>query len=358
VLAAGGIAAVAIAVALLWPITDLIAAHDVGGLAGPQRTVHLQAAREATRTELLVLAAGLFAAAALVYAARNFTLARRTFQLTGQGQATDRYIKAIEQLGSDKLDVRIGGVYALERVARDSAGDHPTVMEVLAVFVREHAREQWPALESGANEAERTMAPDVRAAITVVGRRDPASHTQPINLDGVDLQGMSLSGMNLSHVHLAGANLSGAVLHGTSLHGANLTRASLTGADLTGADLTGAHLDAAELANADLSRAVLTAASLDGADLRGANLLDTSMSGAILTYAKLTGANLTGADLTGADLRDANLRGTDRDGATFTDADLGGTAFSSDAAIPEGWIRESDSGRLTRVTGRLDQLAP
>ena len=57
---------------------------------------------------------------------------------------TDRYTKAIEQLGSDKLDVRIGGIYALERVARDSARDHPTVMEVLTAFIREHSHEQWP----------------------------------------------------------------------------------------------------------------------------------------------------------------------------------------------------------------------
>ena len=38
---------------------------------------------------------------------------------------TDRYTKAIEQLGSDKLDVRIGGIYALERVARDSRETSP-----------------------------------------------------------------------------------------------------------------------------------------------------------------------------------------------------------------------------------------
>jgi hypothetical protein len=55
---------------------------------------------------------------------------RRTHELTEQGQVTDRYTKAIEQLESEKLDVRIGGIYALERVARDSARDHPTVMEV------------------------------------------------------------------------------------------------------------------------------------------------------------------------------------------------------------------------------------
>ena len=62
---------------------------------------------------------------------------------------TDRYTKAIEQLGSDKLDVRIGGIYALERIARDSARDHPTVMEVLTAFIREHSREQWPPPDPG-----------------------------------------------------------------------------------------------------------------------------------------------------------------------------------------------------------------
>lgn len=54
-------------------------------------------------------------------------------------RVTDRYTKSIEQLGSDKLDVRIGGVYALERIARDSSRDHPTVMEVLSAFIREQA---------------------------------------------------------------------------------------------------------------------------------------------------------------------------------------------------------------------------
>ena len=86
----------------------------------------------------MTLGAGLFAAGALVFTARNFTLSRRTFELTEQGQVTDRYTKAIEQLGSDKLAVRIGGIYALERIARDSARDHPAVMEVLTAFIREH----------------------------------------------------------------------------------------------------------------------------------------------------------------------------------------------------------------------------
>jgi hypothetical protein len=72
------------------------------------RAAALQAARDAARGRLLAFGAGLFAALALWYTAQNFTLSRRNVQLTEQGQVTDRYAKAIEQLGSGKLDVHIG----------------------------------------------------------------------------------------------------------------------------------------------------------------------------------------------------------------------------------------------------------
>jgi hypothetical protein len=172
VLAVGAVvAALAIAGAFIWPITDLIAAHDVGRIAGAQRATQLQTAREAVRTQLLTLAAGVFVAGALWFTAQNYRLSR-------QGQVTDRYTKAVEQLGSGMLDVRIGAIYALERIARDSAGDHPTVMEVLAAFVREHSHEQWPQADKSAYPTR----PDVHAALTVIGRRNTRRDRQPIDL--------------------------------------------------------------------------------------------------------------------------------------------------------------------------------
>jgi hypothetical protein len=54
---------------------------------------------------------------------------RRTLDATRDGQIADRYTKAVEQLGSTTIDVTIGGIYALERIARDSPRDHPTVMD-------------------------------------------------------------------------------------------------------------------------------------------------------------------------------------------------------------------------------------
>jgi hypothetical protein len=65
----------------------------------------------------------------------------RTFALNREGQITERYTRAVEQLANDdKLDVRIGGIYALERIARDSATHYEPVVEVLTAFLREQAR--------------------------------------------------------------------------------------------------------------------------------------------------------------------------------------------------------------------------
>ncbi len=132
----GGIAAVGLAPAaarVLMPAGDWLAHHDVS----PAREPLPQTARDTARGRLLTLGAGLLVTGALVFTARRFVLSRG-------GQVADRYTKAIEQLGSEKLDVRIGGIHALERVARGSARDHPAVMEMLAAFIREHSHEPLP----------------------------------------------------------------------------------------------------------------------------------------------------------------------------------------------------------------------
>jgi hypothetical protein len=325
VVAIAAVIAVAVSVALIWPITDLIAAHDVGLISGSKRAAALQTARDAARGRLLTLGAGLFAAAALLFTALNFNLLRRnseqadqwqrrTYELTEQGQVTDRYTKAIEQLGSKTIDVSIGGVYALERIARDSPKDHPTIMEVLAACIRQHSPEQWPKLskEPDAELPERTTRPDIQAALTVIGRRDTAHDQQLINLAGANL--------TLATLSLAG-NLTRAIFVGAIFVGANLTHADLGGADLTGADLT-------------------------GATLTGAYLTVTTLTGAHLTGADLTGAHLTDADLTGADLRRADLTGADLTGADLTGADLTRARWPLEDPVPDGWELDIASGRL------------
>ena len=121
---------------------------------------------------------------------------------------TDRYSKAIEQLGSNKLDVCIGGIYALERVARDSAKDHPTVMEVLTAFIRDHSHEPWPPPDHPADqEQERSTRPDVQAAVTVVGRRNIKRDIQQRDMPRIDLARADLTRAYLNDAYLNDASL-------------------------------------------------------------------------------------------------------------------------------------------------------
>ncbi|GAA3037919.1 hypothetical protein Aglo01_01870 [Actinokineospora globicatena] len=51
-------------------------------------------------------------------------------------QITELYTKAVEQLGSDKAPVRLGGLYALERLAQDHAKQRQTIVNVLCAYLR------------------------------------------------------------------------------------------------------------------------------------------------------------------------------------------------------------------------------
>src|SRR5260221_3314993 len=48
---------------------------------------------------------------------------------------TERYTQAVTQLGNTAAAVRLGGVYALARIADDSERDRPTCMEVLCAYL-------------------------------------------------------------------------------------------------------------------------------------------------------------------------------------------------------------------------------
>jgi uncharacterized protein YjbI with pentapeptide repeats len=373
-----GIAAVVLAV---WVLPLVLTRHPSAGMSAAARLKSQNDVRTPVIAALALISAATITAA----------YASRSARLTLQGQLADRYTKAIDQLGADKgVDVHIGGIYALERIAVDSARDHPTVMEVLTTYVREHSRERFPPAEADAEPPSspsiRLIRPDVQAAVTVITRRNVRRDRQRVdlsradltnaNLTNANLAGANLAGADLSHAYLAGAdlsfradlsshadlghaNLSHAFLSGANLSHANLIQADLTHADLTSANLTNASLSDTHLTRASLDGADLTGAELINADLTGAHLFGTNLRGADLTQADLTGADLsnadltraylTRADLTGADLTGADLTGADLTGADLTHAYLDTASWPQDASVPEGWQRDTGSGRLKRA---------
>ena len=68
----------------------------------------------------------------------------RTLQVNREGQITERFTRAIDQLGKvedgQKLfEIRVGGIYALERIARESEEDYWPIMEILTAYARQNA---------------------------------------------------------------------------------------------------------------------------------------------------------------------------------------------------------------------------
>ena len=127
-------------------------------------------------------------------------------------QISERFTRAIEQLGSPELDVRRGGIYALERISRDSPADHPHVVEALTAFVRDHA--PWPPEQpERVTTRPRRPSSDIQAAMTVLGRRD-------ISRDSGDVQ-IRLSAVDLRRVSLRGGHFEGARLRRAHLEGAH-----------------------------------------------------------------------------------------------------------------------------------------
>ena len=106
-------------------------------------------------------------------------------RLAQEGQLTDRFNQAIEHLGSDKSEVRLGGIYALARIAADSPRDHWSVMQVLCTYVRTKANGDAPEVPS-----------EVGAILTLLGRRrvDYERDDETLDLHGVNLSGLNLSG--------------------------------------------------------------------------------------------------------------------------------------------------------------------
>src|SRR5215472_8274288 len=88
---------------------------------------------------LLLIYSGVTAAVAAV--AAWIALMRHFAQTDAdrQRRITETFSKAIEQLGSDKVEVRLGGIYSLERISKESPDDYLTVMENLSAFVRERS---------------------------------------------------------------------------------------------------------------------------------------------------------------------------------------------------------------------------
>lgn len=308
-------------------------------------------------------------------------LKHQTVTFQKEGHMTDRITSAVEQLGAEKvvkkiidgatqetsepnIEVRIGAILSLERIAQDSTRhdngrDHVRVMEILCAYIRQNSNAQkpvdfplaewvplkddptdeesaahlnWREVRFGAEGGPLTRQwaktlpephADVQLALSVIGRRSalqrkveaawpdpPEANTEwpfdtpaPSLPDDPGADALSRAELDAFRAGLEAwqAKLRDYRGYRLDLRGANLQRADMAAKQPDGSD-------------AVFSGALLAHARMEGADLRLAR-----MEGADLRWARMTGANADYLRGDGADLGFARL-----EAAVFTGAKLSG----------------------------------
>ena len=308
-----------------------------------------------------------------------------------QSLLNERYQQGAEMLGNNVLSVRLGGIYALARLAAEHPQQyHVQIMKLLCAFARNPTEdEDYEKKLAERNVKPRTLPSpreDVQAAIDAIGSRD----TTRVEIEKSQDFRLNLMGANLSHARIGDANLSGAMLHDANLSHTNIFSVDLSGAflqdtvmrhahlsdiDFTDAGAWGVNLSDAEvsqskkplfnlnhsdLSNAQLfdvdlsdkyiQRANLDQVQINTSDLSGTHFLDSKLPGARIFKSDLSGAKIWRTDLSGATLRDTNLSGT-----YFYDPD-GGMATSPATGLTQAQLDEAcaDPGNLPKLDHVLD----
>jgi len=205
----------------------------------------------------------------------------------------DLFTKAVEQLGATRekgsgddrvlepnIEVRVGAIYALERISRDSERDHIAVIETLCAYIRNNF--EAVSLRPFDSYTELPSARiDLQVAVQVIGRRSSVRVGYEIDQRcRLDLSRVNFTGVDFSHgkfnfasfrscrmfnVNFESANLNGAQFDNSIIASTSFFNAAMKGTSFDRSNMS----SSANFYGLDAPRCCITAV---GAELAGADL--------------------------------------------------------------------------------------
>ncbi len=202
-------------------------------------------------------------------------VATRRNDINERGQITERYTQSGNHLGHIDAAVRMAGLYALERLAKEARIDEERrqIIDLIAGFVRTRAPfaltevGQKKKLGQQVKDYETTARhglTDVEAAIKIlasIAQKEDRKNWQ------IDLSDMDLRTLHLDGINLAGFDFRGSLLRwlsGTDLSGTDLSYAVLFRAKLLCTNFTGATFHDTDFSHADFFKTNLSNANFFG----------------------------------------------------------------------------------------------
>jgi len=227
---------------------------------------------------------GLFVLGGLFFTWSQLSATRESISISQQVFLTDRYSKAIDQLGSNNPQIRLGGIFSLEKLASSSKEYISVVNKVLATYIRQKSK------DTSAYTFE-----ELQAAISVISFKE-TNRDYLIDKD---------HGVNISNSLLRESDFDNARLSYAKLINSDFTQSTFVNADLSNVSGMEANFSKANLKNSNLSQSNFYGSSFEQSIITGAIIKNSN-----LELVNLSEANLINCDLSGSDLSDAYLYGT------------------------------------------------
>ncbi len=242
------------------------------------------------------------------------------------------------------LEIRFGGLFALERISQISDREHVAVMETLCAYIRENAKSRLEADATHDMPAQYSSPrADIQMAVKILGRR--GQERIELEAQREPAYRLDLRGSDLAVVDFSGGKFGPVLFERANLQGAWLDNTSFKGADFSSANMTECWLEEAVLIKARFDETILNGAWMVGANLNGAALVGAELHKAKMRNANLQGAELDSAKLDDTDVSDANmqlvwLRGVDCAGFNNLEQDQLDSAFGdATTKVPKGYTR-------------------
>lgn len=300
---------------------------------------------------------------------------------------TDQYMQAVGQTGHPSVDVRVGGIHLLERIAKDHPeGYAETIYEVLVSSLREHTRPNPAAamvvaeiaaaharkerLDESLPEIE-PVGSDVEAVLAVLTRnralfdahverlKPGAGRGTGAHIVGLNLTGAWLGGAILDNATLTDVNLGDARLVGASFAGTQLANCTFSNGSLLDCIFDGAHLNGCGFAWATIDGSSFDNAQIDNTYFGDSTILRTRFNSAKLSnirfvFAKVSEATFEGTTIAEADFEKSQVDNTRFDHITMANADFHHATMTS-TVFDSVNIADSDFSQAGFTDTRFEQ---
>lgn len=157
---------------------------------------------------------------------------------TAKALAIDSLTRAIEQLGHGDISVRLGGIHALDRLARNDPSETQAVAEILAAHVRQSSDKSFPN-----DRSEWHL--EIQLCILKLGAYRRLLPVLQFDLRESDLRGLDFSGLDFSDSRFDGTNFSNSKIFGSKFSACSINNVTFNKVNLYNVDFANANFNQA-----------------------------------------------------------------------------------------------------------------